>query len=299
MDWVILGILGALILVFLFFKQPIMEYIRVPVGILGMNMGRYGYLTFYIFWFMKPKYVLVDSQEKFFKKVNCNKISTDEANNLLKTGDLIFFSGRNSNNAYIGAKWASNSIVNHIGIILEEQGNPWILEMVQSGMRFVPLPEVLSVYDADIIFMRRLVGSDRELLKEKITELMFETQSKSHDRVDNSGILEMIKAILDPQLPFSNRDLLRNNRNLEKLFCSELVAESYMRAGLLPDDLGNDHPDSNEYIPTDFTTLNPRRNQESYLINNMSNGFKLLTEEFIEFNQQEIKRLRKHEIIFP
>jgi hypothetical protein len=186
-----------------------------------------------------------------------------------------------------------------MGIILEEQGEPWDLEIITQGMRFIPLKESLSMYKGDLIFVRRLENGNREELRKVISSFMFESYKKEHDLTDREGLVEMIKASIDPYLPFSNKDLMRNNRKMEKLFCSEIVAESYMRAGLLPDDLGNEFPDSNEYIPADFTSFSPRKNQETILLQNMNNGYKLLQEEFINFDKMKLQELRHHKILFP
>jgi len=46
----------------------------------------------------------------------------------------------------------------------------------------------------------------------------------------------------------------RNQKDLTSLFCSELLAETYIRMGLLPED--PKHP-SNEYTPKDFSSDAP------------------------------------------
>jgi hypothetical protein len=74
MDKIYLGVTLILILIFIIYKNTITELLRIPLGIINTKTGKYMIIIHHLFWFLRPKYFFLDTQDKFFKKVDCNKI---------------------------------------------------------------------------------------------------------------------------------------------------------------------------------------------------------------------------------
>ncbi|MCY3410291.1 MAG: hypothetical protein INQ03_01530 [Candidatus Heimdallarchaeota archaeon] len=255
---------------------------------IGTFMGKRGWWTFHLFWFMKPKYVFSDSLDKLRQDIPIQVQSVDDILPTLRTGDLIFDVGYNTKGIYVGLKWGSSSIVTHTGFIHVIDGTPWVLEAVLEGVRYIPVREALKIYSADIIFIRRLEGDPGKIDEKIIYNFAAKHFDEVHKAKSLSGAWEMIKAAIDPKLPLSGKDFLRNHRQPGSMFCSELVADLYMKLGIIPDDIEDDYPDSNEYIPPDFTTFCTKRGQEYEILNDLPNGFKLSEEVFIQFDRNEL-----------
>lgn len=266
------------------------ELFRIPLGLLSLLLGKYAWITFYLFWFMRPKHVFQDTQESFHKSTKLPVQTLEELKQSLQTGDLIFNVTKNNLGPFVGMKWGANSPVSHSAIVVMEQNTPWIFEAVTSGVRFIPLEEALFRYNSDVVFFRHLLGKRNEDFIEIIEKYIQKRIGEPHEFSHLSGPWEMIKAAIDPKVPFTNRDLVQNTRNPGLLFCSELVAEVYMMLGIIPDDLDNQFPDSNEYIPADFTNFNYKQSQESKIFNNLLNDYSLTNEILLSYNLEKIRR---------
>ncbi len=171
----------------------------------------------------------------------------------LKTGDIVLFSGKGGVSDWI--KLFSGSAWSHLGMILclphmdmvllWESTTLSDLPDIESGkgrkgVQLVPFSERVSMYKGDVAV---------RLLSKPITQQMETSLGKFRKRASRlkyeKNKIELIKAAWDGPLG-------GNKENLSSVFCSELVAESYQRMGLLAEP-PKGWP-SNEYTPRDFST---------------------------------------------
>ena len=177
---------------------------------------------------------------------------------LLKTGDLVFFSGKGPLSVLV--QIGTRSQWSHIGMIVHVNDEPCIWESryrsryhsikYQLGRTTLP-PSKPGVSTTPLrIRLRHFDGKiSVRPLKHPLTEHQLISLSQFREEVKDRPYekhgMELLKAIYDG--PGG-----QNAEDLSSFFCSELVAETYQRLGLLVDDKDGGKP-SNEYTPKDFT----------------------------------------------
>lgn len=138
---------------------------------------------------------------------------------------------------------------------------------VRSGVELLPLKNKIFSGWYDRVAIRRLTDIDKDKRDKMYIELlkfMKEVQGRPYEQ----SKMELILSAIDFQEEYLS--FLRNTKeDLSSLFCSELVAEAYMRMGLW-----SRKKLANEYTPDDFAS-------KSDLINPLEFG-KLEKEEYIE-----------------
>lgn len=173
----------------------------------------------------------------------------------LKNGDIILMSGESvfswAIRRFTGGSWS------HVGMVVKiaELDAVLLWESTTSGhpddhmtpegqepkrgVQLPPLSKRVRDYDGKVS-VRQL---DRALNQEEINKLSaFRHEVK--DRDYDYDALQLLRSAMDEGLFWRNRE------DLQSFFCSELVAETYQRIGLLPDE--SSAKASNEYTPSDF-----------------------------------------------
>lgn len=173
----------------------------------------------------------------------------------LKTGDVVLFSGKGGVSEWI--KWFTGSKWSHVGMVmvLESYDSVLLWESttlgdlpdVESGkshrgVQLVGLRERIAGYGGEEVSVRQL----NKALDAGQLKSLGDFRSEVSGRPYEKNKIELLRAAAD-LFPFD-----RNKENLSSLFCSELVAESFQRVGLLPD--GGKAKPSNEYTPEDFSS---------------------------------------------
>jgi len=184
----------------------------------------------------------------------------------IQTGDIILFSGKGIFSRLI--RWFTKSKYSHVGMAVRMPEYDMVLIWESTtlsktkdvitgtktkGVQVVSLSERVQGYRGKVVW-RKLSG---ELSKDQLyalLELRHELRGKPYER----SRLELLLA----GIPNINM----GNENLRSVFCSELIAEAYQRAYLLPE-----HPPSNSYAPERFS-------QDSENSVKLTNGFALLDE---------------------
>lgn len=171
----------------------------------------------------------------------------------LDTGDVLLFDG--ASRLSLTLKWFQRSEFSHVGMVVRPPGSDLVMciesttlsnvrDIVNGtgieGVQLVLLSERLAKYDGTIS-VRRLLGPRNPQLWPAFDAARHEL----HGRPYEQRKWNLIRAWVDlPGFPDADTDL-------SSLFCSELVAELYMRMQLLPP-----RPSSAEYIPADFGERN-------------------------------------------
>jgi len=168
----------------------------------------------------------------------------EEIRPLLQTGDKVLFAGKGLVSLVI--RIVSRGPYSHIGMIVKLAGRLFVLESTSlrkgvKGVQLSLLSTRLAAYDGKV-WIRRLYGIERVGLivntKETVDELtecfLREHRGKEYER----SLFELALAALPG----------RNKTDLSSLFCSELVAEWDIAAGVLP----SCKRPSNEYTPNDY-----------------------------------------------
>ncbi len=168
----------------------------------------------------------------------------------LKTGDVVLMSGRGIESAAI--KLATRSKWSHVGqlvvipqwdliLLWESTTLSNIVDMVTGvahrGVSLVALSERLRAYKGRTA-LRALSRPLTAEMDEGLQRFRHEVRELPYE--DNS--MELLKSAWDGGGGMNEADL-------SSLFCSELLAESWMRVGLL----GTQQP-ANEYVPRDFSS---------------------------------------------
>lgn len=172
----------------------------------------------------------------------------------LQTGDLVLFHGLDFESALI--EFLEHSQWSHVGMVvvlpclnypllwestpLHSLTDP-LLHRAKSGPRLVPLDDRLRLSLDRKLYNRFMV---RHLHVSRTPDMLDALKgfiAEVH-RLSFPGNWEMFKEFLEGRLLNSQPETRRS------FYCAELVAESYMRMGLLPDS-----PPSNAYLPKDFT----------------------------------------------
>lgn len=170
----------------------------------------------------------------------------DDIRPSLQTGDLLLYSGGGNFSAWIKAmtfcKWSHVAVV----VRMPEPGAVLAWESSTDGVALVDLdqqmkPEKLQFikrvinYSAGEVAVRHLECDFRDGFTTAFDKFRREVEGRPYE----TNNMELTKAVLG---------VWGNNKEaLASIFCSELVAETYKRWGLLPDS----RP-SNTYRPKDF-----------------------------------------------
>ena len=171
---------------------------------------------------------------------------------LLKTGDLVLFSGKGGISE--GIKWFTGSRWSHIGVVmrLPDQFDAVLLwesttlgtaadvfsGRIEKGVMLVPLSARLRNYRGEVA-VRMLSVQDRSPVIRAASVVREKYKRTPYER----NYWELFRSAYDGLFG-------QNRRDTSSLFCSEAVAELYQAAALLPGD-----PPSNEYTPEDFARL--------------------------------------------
>ena len=171
----------------------------------------------------------------------------------LKTGDIVLFSGKSGFSRTI--KYFTTSVWTHVGMVLEVPGHegPLVWESLRigeiedvvdqrlkSGVQLLSLCErVVRSYDA--IAVRQLSHPVDSAMLDAALRFRLEVRDRPYEQ----NVFEVVRAAWDG--PFG-----LNTEDLSSLFCSELVAASYQRMGLLLPHEDGGAP-SNEYTPAYFS----------------------------------------------
>jgi hypothetical protein len=170
----------------------------------------------------------------------------------LQTGDLVLFKG-----LYLyGHLATSEEDWTHIGMVVRMPGivRPLLWESTlegeipdqelskkKSGPQLVSLQERLRSYETDIYAVRFLkVVRNAEMMK-RLYEFIFEVH-----QLPFPTEFQILKRVVRARLL---KRLLARKRRFKNVFCSELIAESYVRMDLLPP-----YPPGSSYLPADFSS---------------------------------------------
>jgi signal transduction histidine kinase len=179
-------------------------------------------------------------------------VSYDDVEFRLQTGDIVLFKG-----LYLDRDQQPHPSENwtHAGLIVKipEREEPllWestplesildrILGLRKGGPQLVSLKERLLTYETDVYAWRPL----RVARSPEMTRSMFEYIYKVH-RLPFPAQIEVIRRVIQ------TRFFLRwwpRKLHYRSIFCTELLAETYMRMGLLPET-----PPASAYLPLDFS----------------------------------------------
>lgn len=185
----------------------------------------------------------------------------------LKTGDVLLFSGKGG--VSDGIKLITLSKWSHVGMVyrskdpLDPQDTLYLWESttlndlkdLDTGLKKQGVQRVILSDRLAQCFARGYEVSVRQLNK-PLTDGMVSALNIFRYQVRNRSYeqnkLELIKSAYDGI--FGD-----NKEDLSSLFCSELLAESYQRMGLLTEE-----EPSNEYVPKDFSQAKRLKLQLDY-----------------------------------
>lgn len=189
-------------------------------------------------------------------------VKYSEVKDSLKTGDLILFHGRLKIGEFIeaveGCEWSHVGMViksEDIGISASDKLLLWesndltnlkdeVLNKSKTGPMLVDLYErmltdIKENYD-NMFKIRYLKYNDKVNVKEMLDNLKSFIFSVHTDNFPKSEF-KMIEDFLEGRI-------LNKNFNPKEFFCSELIAATYMKMGILPENLS-----PNSYEPIDFS----------------------------------------------
>lgn len=163
----------------------------------------------------------------------------NEIRSELDTFDLVLWSSGDKLAKLIQV--GTTSPWTHVGLIVRFPGDLIMLwestfDDQFSGVRLIPLSKALC---DDISIRKATLNRTNELFNK-----LMEVRKDLDGRPFENNIIEFICAAYDG--PFGE-----NKRNISSLFCSELIAETLQRIGLL-----DPSKPSNEYTPKDFSSSN-------------------------------------------
>ncbi|MCP3686626.1 MAG: hypothetical protein GY861_28645 [bacterium] len=191
---------------------------------------------------IKDIFDLVDSTVKI--PLNYKNIRGD-----IKTGDILLFSGNSLLSKII--KLTTRSNWSHVGMAIESSEHDMMLIwestvrqkknsrgiFPQVGVQISTLSQKVDEYDG-IVAVRHL---EKEFDSDMTKELKL-FRREAENTPYGFDIKELLLAVYDGPLGLNIQDL-------SGLFCSELIAETYKRVGLVEKTIP-----SNEYIPSDFSS---------------------------------------------
>jgi hypothetical protein len=167
----------------------------------------------------------------------------------LNTGDVVLFAGKGFVSGIV--KFFSRSKWSHVGIIVKSNDLNMVLIWESTGLskvkdmdsgklvlgvQTVTLSDRLDEYQGEA-WVRQYDGRVTKKMIAALAEFRRESKGKPYEK----NYWQLAKSLLD----FSW--LRPNKKDVSSLFCSELVAESLQRMGLVATDLP-----SNEFTPRDF-----------------------------------------------
>ena len=165
-----------------------------------------------------------------------------------KTGDVLLFDGKGLVSGLV--KFAQLSDWSHVGMVVKSHEMDMLLcwesttlskikdvdaGIVKSGVMIVPLSMHMAKYDGRIA-VRQL----RTALVDTQRRILMQMRREVRDVPYEQNLFELLKSTYDG--PFG-----KNTADLSSIFCSELIAEYFIRIKLLTDELP-----ANEYTPKDF-----------------------------------------------
>ncbi|MEZ5300923.1 MAG: hypothetical protein R3F11_09765 [Verrucomicrobiales bacterium] len=209
---------------------------------------------------------MVSEQEKARRLARYREIRPQ-----LRTGDIALFSSRTSFFSKV-IRWATGSRWSHVGMVVHI--SEWDVTLLwesntsnkfsdvsdgigKCGVQLLVLSEVLREYDGTIAFRHLDVSDDvRSGFVPKLRELREEVRNRPYEK-DFFSLASV---------PF--QFLYRwKKKDLASLFCSELVAEAYLRMGLItearassafaPGDFGNPPPEGRAALSLALGALGP------------------------------------------
>ena len=170
-----------------------------------------------------------------------------------ESGDLLLFSGKTSYSKII--QLFTRSIYSHVAMVAKKPDGIYCAESDDStfvnngvssdGVRLTLLSEKIKNYDGNVYFRSASkVKKDSNLFvdEEDFNRRFFEVIQEFYGVPYEKNLLELFNSAYDGPLG-------ENKEDLSSLFCSEFVAETYKRLGLIKD---LETP-SNEYTPADFS----------------------------------------------
>lgn len=184
-------------------------------------------------------------------------IAYSQIKDKLQTGDLVLFSGQYSISKLV--EKLEHSRWSHVAMVvkLPQIDEPLLWESTaltnlpdqiyhdnKTGPKIVDLKGRLMTYGKDVVPYTPPVYGVRQLEVERTEEMMNALESLFTDLhgIPNPGEWKMIAEVLEGKL-FNIRSKLDNYT------CGELIAESYVKMGLL-----SDKKAINGYMPKDFST---------------------------------------------
>lgn len=173
----------------------------------------------------------------------------------LDTGDIVLLSGGGFFSSLV--KYFTSSKWSHVGVVLRHKNYPQPLiwqsvshEMEdvrgyqQSGVILTDLINTISKYYSNDIGIRKLSHP----LSEKDLQIFNKTFEELDGRPYESGLSGYIELYKSAQDSWT----APNDEALDRIFCSELVAELYMRLGFIEKTIA---APSSEYTPQDFENM--------------------------------------------
>jgi hypothetical protein len=173
----------------------------------------------------------------------------DELRDQLDNGDLVLFAGTSRFSHAI--KRLTRCHWSHVALVARVAGGPPLLweATLDTDLPDLVTGEIapgVNLYDlegwirhyAGETAIRRLSVERTDAMRQALHAFYLEARGRPYER----NRLELLRAVFDGPL---SRE---NETNLDRFFCSELVAEAYQRMGLL-----EKRPASNEYVPGDFS----------------------------------------------
>ena len=152
--------------------------------------------------------------------------------NRMQPGDVIAFSGKKFSSDTI--KWITDGNVSHVGVVFQSRllanGTPQpgllnqVAESTALGVRFTRLSGIMRNYEGQIWWLPLSETSRARLDLETFHNFLLHHEGRPYD-FHQAGILGLDK--LDPL------EIIQNQEDFEKLFCSELVAGALEAGGVI------------------------------------------------------------------
>ncbi|QUW23699.1 hypothetical protein JSQ81_09450 [Sporosarcina sp. Marseille-Q4063] len=155
-----------------------------------------------------------------------NQVSYELAKNKIKTGDILFCSGRYLVSEMI--KKLSNSIFSHVALLVCWNEHVLVLESVEDdGVRVVPLTHYLynyenskEMYNGEMYVARHEVVDSPDFDKEKIKSMCGNAINLLNRNYDKEEIAKIVARIALG---------IGRHRDDEEYMCSEFVDECFMQ----------------------------------------------------------------------
>lgn len=192
----------------------------------------------------------------------------------LNDGDIVLFSG--SGPISTGIKWFSRfSDWSHVGMVVSLDDPNFPMKMLyesttlsniedamsgkeRKGVQVVPLSMRIDKYPGNVsvrhLDIRLNIESPTSTKNRRIMMLQSfaETRELFKGRPYEKSQIELVKSAWDGWGGLNKPDT-------SSLFCSELVAEAYQRAGILPLPGDGNYMSSNEFTPSNFSSRDSKQ----------------------------------------